>query len=195
MVKEDFGLYQSQINTDVSFTGFMAAVVMFFTGLLLTTFSSFDILIKVPISFLIISTFGFLYSSLVLVNATTEISQKNLPKAKKHMLLGYSLSEYVGVYLLVLAIPLVINIITKDLFLRSITLISSLLGLSIYQFSHLSMLEKHYKKGYNLISVLIILFGLGLFFAQIKDYYFVHLALLFLIFISYVTYTAIKKSS
>ena len=42
-------LYQTQIQTDVSFTAFMTAVTMFFTGMLLSGFNTYDIYIKVPI--------------------------------------------------------------------------------------------------------------------------------------------------
>ena len=98
MKKEDFGLYQTQLGTDVSFASFLTAVVIFFTGLLLSQYNSFDPLIKVPISFLIVSTFGFLYASLILANAASEVSKENKEKYKRHMLTGYILSEYIGVY-------------------------------------------------------------------------------------------------
>ena len=191
--KEDFNLRQTQLHINVSFTAFMTAVVVFFTGLLLTKFESFDISVKIPILFLIISMFGFLYSTLVFSNAAEDISQKRLNKAMSHMLLGDVLSEYLGVYFLILSIPLVINIITSDLFLRIVTLIVSLAGLIIYQFSHVSIIERHFEKTYHIFSIIIILFGLILFLAQLYNLYFIPISTFFIIFMLIITYFAVKK--
>ncbi|MBI4150372.1 hypothetical protein HY488_03135 [Candidatus Woesearchaeota archaeon] len=192
--KEDLGLYQSQVQTDVSFTAFMTAVVVFFTGLLLTEFESYDISIKVPISFLIISIFGFLYSTMIFSNAAGEINQGRLAKAKKHLLLGDILSEYLGVYLLIISLPLIINVITTDTFLRGVTVVSSLAGLALYQFSHFSVLEQHFKEGYDVFAAAILLFAIGLFFAQLFKWYFAQLSIVFLLFVLYITYLAIKRN-
>ncbi len=195
MKKEEFGLYQTQIGTDVSFASFLTAVVMFFTGLLLSQYDSFDVLIKVPISFLIISTFGFLYASLILANASSEVSKENKEKYKKHVLHGYILSEYIGVYLLILSIPMIINAVTHDAYLRIVALTSSLIGLFIYQFSHFSILERNFKKSYKLIASVIILLGIGLFFAQVYNFYFIPFSLFTLFFVLLIAYLAKRKTN
>lgn len=192
--KEDLGLFQTQIQTNVSFTSFFSAVVIFFVGLLLSKFETYDLSIKVPITFLIISVFGFLYATLVFANASEEISQKRVEKFKKHMLLGDALSEYLGIYMLVLSMPLAINVITTDTFLRAATISSALIGLAIYQFSHFSVLERHFKQTHYLISTAIIASGIILYLAQIYSYYFIQLATLFIVFIALITYLASKKN-
>ncbi|MBW2993577.1 hypothetical protein KY317_03320 [Candidatus Woesearchaeota archaeon] len=192
--KEDLGIYQTQVQTNVAFTAFMTAVVVFFTGLLLTKFSAYDISIKIPIAFLIISVFGFLYSTLVFANASEAVSKKKIDVFRKHMKLGDILSEYLGVYFLILSIPLVINVITGDLFLRIVTLIASLAGLSIYLFSHLSVMERHFIRGHKFISLGIIAFGIVLFFTHLYKFYFVQFSAACIIFIVIITYFATRRN-
>lgn len=192
--KEDFSLLQTEVQTDVTFTSFMVAVVTFFTGLLITRFEAYDISIKIPISFLIISMFGFLYSTMIFSNAAEEVTKGNAVKCKQHLLLGDILSEYLGVYLLIISIPLIINVITTDTFLRYVTLVSSLAGLAIYQFSHFSVIERHFRERYDVFSFLIVTFGLGLFVSQTYAFYFAPFALVFLAFVLSITYLAAKRN-
>ena len=189
---DTLGLYQTEVQTYVSFTSFMTAVVVFFTGIILTQLKSYDITIKVPITFLIISMFGFLYSTLIYTNAAADVRERKIEKADKHILFGDILSEYLGIYLLVFSIPLVINVITTDEFLRVVTFLSSLGGFAIYQFSHFSVLERHFKNDHKKLSSIIILFGFLLFISQIYAFYFVEIATLFIVFILCITYLATK---
>lgn len=92
-----------------------------------------------------------------------------------------------------LSIPLVINAITTDVYLRWVSLLSSLGGFAIYQFSHFSIIERHFKKTYDKISMALIAFGLVLFLAQIYEFYFVHIAAIFIVYVMAITYTAKKK--
>ena len=119
-------LYQDEVQVGVSVTSFMTGVTIFFVGLLITKFDSYDTSIKIPILFLILSAFGFLYSTLILANTSSELSRLRTDRFHKSMNLGDSIGEYIGVYFLVLAIPLVINVITNDSFLRISTLLVSL---------------------------------------------------------------------
>jgi len=107
------GLHQTQIQTYVSFTSFMTVVTTFFAGLLLSQINNYAISIKIPIAFLVVSIFGFLYSTLIYTTGADEISNNRLKNAKKSLLIGDIISEYFGVYLLVLSIPLVMNAITS----------------------------------------------------------------------------------
>ena len=193
MRKTDRGLYMDQIQTDVSLLSFMTVISVFFNGLLLTQFDSYDIFIKIPISFLIISTFGFLFATLILGNTTQEIIDGKIEKAKKHMLYGYAISEYIGVYLFVLSITLAINIITPDIYLRIITLFAALGGIALYQFMGFSMLNNHFPKTYTAFSILTLGFGIALFAAQIWRFHFTEASLAFLVFILLITILAPRK--
>ncbi len=192
--KEDISIYLTQAQNNVAFTGFMTAVVVFFNGLLLTNFESYASAIKIPIAFLIISTFGFLYSTLIFANATGEILNNNIKKFRWHEGIGNIISEYFGVYLLIFSIPLIVNMVTSDPFLQIVTATSTFAGLLIYQFSHFSIMERHFGKSHNLVSLLIIGLGIGLVLTQIYQFYFTQLAAVFILFMISIAYRAIRET-
>ena len=103
---------------------------------------------------------AFLFSTLILANTSHKIIEDKFNEAKKHILYGYAISEYFGIYLFVLSIPLVVNVITPDIYLRIITLVAALAGLSFYQFMKFSVLQDHFPKTYKLFSSIILFFGL-----------------------------------
>ena len=180
----DPNLFQNEIQVSVSFTAFMTAVTIFFVGLLITKFESFDISIKIPILFLIISTFGFLYSTLIFANASGQLSHHITKNFFKNMLTGDTISEYLGVYLLVLAVPLVINVITNDSFLRLATLIVALGGLVVYHISGFSLMDRHFRKKHYWGLFLVIILEVALFYTQIYNLiYFVPLAVVLILFL------------
>lgn len=192
--KERFELYQGQVQTYASFSGAMAGVVMFFTGIILTGYTNYDVSIKIPIAFLLVSIFGFLYGTLLYTNASEEVSNYNEEGFRRAIFLGDLISEYLGVYLLVIAIPLTINIVTDDLFLRVVTLLASIVGLAVYQFSKFSMIERHFPRRYQATSVLILIMGVLLFLSQAGTArYFMVLAVIFMVFLTILTYIASKN--
>jgi len=181
------------ISIDVGLLSFMTAVTIFINGLLLTRFDSYDTLIKVPISFLILSMLGFLFSSLIIANTGENIIDNKVNENKKHLLYGYAISEYIGVYLFVLSIPLAVNVITSDLYLRIVTILGTLFGLSVYQFMGFSILERHFPKTHKIFAILVILFGLILFTTQLCNFYFIEFSVIFLVFILFITYLGPRK--
>ncbi len=190
--KQKFSMYLTQAQTNVSFTSFMTAVVVFFTGLLIASFNQFDITIKIPIAFLIISTFGFLYSTLIFANAGGKAVGEDEKEFQRHMFMGDVISEYLGVYLLIFSIPLVIGVITNDIFLGIVAIVSALLGLAIYQFSGFAIIERHFKK-HNMVSTVILCFGILLLLSQFFKYHFELVSVLFLVLLLGVTYFSTKK--
>ena len=70
---EEKSLRMVEIQTDVSLISFLSVIAVFFAGSLLPKFDSYDLSISIPISFLVISTFGFLFSALILSNASAKI--------------------------------------------------------------------------------------------------------------------------
>ena len=194
MNEENKGQYISQIGVDVSLISFMAVISVFFSSTLIPKFDSYNLFIKVPLSFLIISTFGFIFSALILSNTIQELIHNNFEKAKKHILYGYIISEYIGIYLFILSIPLLVNIITTDFYLRIVTLLSALLGITFYQFMRFSILQTHFPKTHKIFSILVVLFGLLLFFSQTYGLYFVEISTVFLIFILLLTCLAPNKN-
>lgn len=183
-------LYQDEVQTGVNVTAFMTGVTIFFTGLLITKFESYDISIKIPILFLILSTFGFLYATLIYANASGDLARLQTARFHKEMNLGDSIGEYVGVYFLVLAIPLVMNVVTSDVFLRVSTLIVALGGLLVYHASGFSIMQNHYSKKHYLLFAILIALETALFFTQKMTNAFVTLATLLIIFLLGIAYLA-----
>jgi len=194
MVKEEvLSLYQDEVQTSVNVTAFMTGVTIFFTGLLITKFDSYDLSIKIPILFLLISTFGFLYSTLIYANASGEITRYNKgSRFNKNMNIGDSIGEYIGVYFLVLSIPLVINSITTDAFLRLATLIVSLMGLIVYHLSGFSIMERHYPKAHKIILLFIVILEVSLYLTQ-RTEYFVYISVIMILYLMTITFFSRNK--
>ena len=190
MDSENKNLQLEEISIDVSLISFLTVISVFFIGALLPNFNSYDLSIKIPISFLIISTFAFLFSALILSNSTQKIVKGEFEKLKKYLNYGYAISEYLGVYLFILCIPLTINIITTDTYLRGITFFSAILGMGLYQFMGFSLLENYFSKTHRLFSVLTLLFSIALFTSQIYVFHFTLVSILFLSFIFLLTFLA-----
>ena len=188
MTIDDKNLLMSQMQTDVSLVSFLSVISVFFLGALLPQFSSYDLSVKIPVSFLVISTFAFLFSGLILSNTCQRIFEGNLEKTKKYLVWGYAIAEYMGVFLFVVSVPLVMSIITTDLYLRVITFCSAILGIGFYQFMGFSLLESHFTKSSKLFSIFMILFGIGLFASQVFAFHFTLISIIFILFILLITY-------
>lgn len=184
---EEKNLLMNQVQTDVSLISFLSVISVFFIGALLPQFNSYDISVKIPISFLVVSTFALLFSGLILSNSSQKIIAGDHKQIKKHLQWGYAISEYMGVFLFVISAPLAMSIITNDTYIRVITFSSAIIGIAFYQLMGFSLLENHYTKSSKTISVLIVLFGMLLFLSQLLNIYFTVVATLFLFFVFCIT--------
>jgi len=187
MTTDDKNLLTNQVQTDVSLISFLSVISVFFIGALLPQFNSYDLSVRIPISFLIVSTFALIISGLILSNASQKIIEGNSQKVKKYLAWGYAISEYMGVFLFIISVPLAMSIITADLYLRIITFVSAILGLGFYQLMGFSLLDNNFTKSSKLISILIILFGIALFVSQVLAFHFTLVSIVFLLFILLIT--------
>jgi hypothetical protein len=194
MNAEDKNLLMNQVQTDVSMLSILSVISVFFIGALLPQFNSYDLSVKIPISFLIITTFAFLFSGLILSNGAQKIVSGDVRETERHLAYGYAIAEYLGVFLFVLSVPLAISIVTADLYLRIITFCAAVLGIGFYQFMGFSLLNDHFSKKNKLFSVIVILFGTALFLSQIYAFHFTVISVLFLLFLLLITILAPIKS-
>lgn len=157
-----------EVEVGVTFASFMSAVTLFFTGLLIAQFRSFDITIKIPLLFLIISTFSFIFSASIYSNAGVEVTAHRFQAVQKYLSYANNILEFLGLYLFILATPLVIGAVTKDSFLRVATIVIALTGLTLYSQSDFSILHKELpnKAHKLLITLMIVLLGLTLYLSQ-----------------------------
>lgn len=136
---------RSEIITGVTFATFMGAVSLFFTGLLIAQYNTFDKTIRIPVLFLIISTFSYIFSAAIYSNAGTEVTAGHTSKVGKYLIYANNIFEFLGLYLFIIATPLVIGAVTKDSFLRIATAIVALSGLALYSSSDFSVMHKELK--------------------------------------------------
>lgn len=166
MEKEEFPeiekVRQSGHEMAVAFSSMFTAATTFFTGILIQQYSSAGVSFDIPILMLIISTFGFLYATLVYSNINGMLYRDQFNKAKQSSILGNVLSEYIGVYFLILAIPLIINEVSQDVYIRAAVCVFDIIGLLIYHFSGFSIMERHYKKYHTLFVVTIVVLEIAL---------------------------------
>ena len=136
-------LYMGETDISVSFTSFMAAVVFFFIGLLLTGDPELQVRLRVPLIFLFLSALGFLYSTIIYANASGELSRLRKHSFNRQISAGNIISEYFGVYCLIFAIPITILGYSPDRVLAVIILILSSTGFFMYHYLGYSILERY----------------------------------------------------
>jgi hypothetical protein len=139
-------LYMGEASTSVSLMSFMTALVFFFAGLLLTGSAENQVRLRVPLSMLFLSAFGFLYATLIYANATGEIARRHRHGFDRQMSVANVVSEYFGVYGLVLAIPLTVLGYSPDRPLAMIVLILAVTGLWFYHSLGYSIMERYYSR-------------------------------------------------
>lgn len=167
--QEEISFIQNGAVVSVAFSSGFTAVTTFFTSIIISQYKSFNPSINIPTLFLIISTFGFLYATLAYSNVTGLLLKGRRRRSKKCGIIGNVLSEYLGVYFLILAIPLVINVVSSDAFLRSATTLIDLGGLFVYHVSGISIMERNYQRFHLLFLFIIIFLELGLIIFQFTN--------------------------
>jgi hypothetical protein len=74
------------------------------------------------------------------------LNRKKVQGAKESGIWGNIVSEYIGVYFMILAIPLVVNLISLNPYLRAGAFIFDMLGLIVYHLSGFSIMEQNFER-------------------------------------------------
>jgi hypothetical protein len=172
---------------------FVTVVISLFGGLLLTQYDTFNASIKVPLSFFIVSLTALLISTLMLANSSEDILEGNEKKVRKHLAFGYAISEYLGIYPLLIALPMSILVITSDVYLRVIVVLVAVAGMATYHYSGLSLLEKHFPKARHPITVISIVLLLAMIISQWLQSYQVFVASITLIILTIFVVQALRN--
>ena len=157
-----------EVSVGVTFASLMGAVALFFTGAVISQYKSFEGTMQIPLLFLIISTFGYIFSASIYSNAGTEVTLGRIDNVKKYLIFANNIFEFIGLYLLIISTPLVIGALTDDVFLRISTIVISLTALALYSSSPFSVLHAESKKiiKKHLLTSLIVFISLLLYGAQ-----------------------------
>jgi len=157
-----------EISVGVTFASFMSAVTLFFAGAVISQYKNFDDSIKIPLLFLIISTFSFIFAASIYSNAGLEVTANRPGRIKRYLIYANNILEFLGLYLFIIATPMVISALTKDDFLRVTTITVALVGLFFYSQSEFSILE-HETRSHSVkiaIATIITMLAMCLYFAQ-----------------------------
>lgn len=130
-------------STGVAFSSFMTAVVVFFAGLLLTGPADVQERLRVPLVLLFVSAFGFLYGTLIYANASGDIARRDPSGFERAMSHGNVVTEFFGVYGLVLAIPLAVLGYSPDRPVAVAVLVVAAAGFALYHALGYSILQRY----------------------------------------------------
>jgi len=164
----DKSSYNWEVSIGVTFASLMGAIALFFTGAVIAQYKSFDGTMRIPLLFLIISTFSYIFAASIYSNAGTEITLNKIGKVKEYLVYANNIFEFLGLYLLIIATPLVVGSLTDDNFLRISTICVALVGLTLYSSSTFSILHAEVKSLANkhMLTALIILMATFLYASQ-----------------------------
>lgn len=159
-------LYQNAV-IGLTLAGFLGTAALFFAGLLITQVNSFNNSIRLPIVYLICCTVGLVYAAIIYANIAGHTKDEAWGLADRHNHYANVISEFVGVNVFLLSMPMVINAITKDMLIRVTVSVVILLSLFVYTNSVFSILSRIYSGTRLLLtSVAISIWGTSLLIIQ-----------------------------
>ena len=187
--------YSIEVQSGVAFGGLFSTLTVFFTGLLISNYASFPTYVRVPLLFLIISTFGFVFATLIYANASGKLTTNKIEECRKALNSADVLSEFMGVYALLISIPLVIPIVTRDVFLVGSVFAADALGLIIYHMSGFSIIQSYFPKTHYLIALFLIVLTLSMLMllGSIYQPYLLVLVAITVIFLVLISLLTLKK--
>jgi N-acetylglutamate synthase-like GNAT family acetyltransferase len=169
-MQEDKSTFIAELEVGASYASLMSATSLFFTGILISQYKSFSATIKVPLIYLIISTFSFIFAATIYSNAGSELTLNRMRAVEKYMIYAKNIVELMGLYLFILAVPLVIGAVTQDSFLRTSTIVIAIVGFTFYSQSKFSILEKELSPRYKrYLSTVVVLLALLLYYTQSRS--------------------------
>jgi hypothetical protein len=170
----DPNVSMNEVGISVSTMSFLATVVFFLIGLLMNNKSAdADLFVKLrlPMLFLFISSFGFMFSTLIYGNASGDIARLNEKNFSRQMTIANIISEYLGVYMLCYAMPILVLGYLPDKLLSIFVLVVEVLGFSAYHIFGYSILERYFSKTKT---IFIMASGVALQLASFLSFYFVY---------------------
>jgi GNAT superfamily N-acetyltransferase len=166
-MRDDKSTFIAELEVGASYASLMSATSLFFTGILISQYRSFNATIKVPLIYLIISTFSFIFAATIYSNAGNELTLNRTKAVEKYMIYAKNIVELLGLYLFILAVPLVIGSVTQDSFLRTSTIVVAIVGFTMYSRSKFSVLDKELSLRHKqYLSTVIVILALLLYYTQ-----------------------------
>lgn len=165
--KNDY--YQESV-IGVTLSGFLGTVALFFASILITQINSLNNAIRLPIVYLVVSTVGLVFSAIIYANISGHVTAEKWRHARRHNDIANILSEFLGVNLFLISLPMVITAITSDPLIRTAIYLVVLGGLFAYTASPYGLLSRYYSMAKTIfISAMITLGASALLISQTID--------------------------
>jgi hypothetical protein len=136
-------LATARIAAGVMTTALMTAVVVFIVTVMLSSHGH-GVPIDPPLLLLVTSALGFIYGTLIYANAYPRYTDES--KFNRQMHCGNAVSEMLGVYPLVLALPLSILYVVSSNTIQIATIVLATVAFVGYHVSSYSLLERFVQK-------------------------------------------------
>ncbi len=134
---------EASIGLDLS--AFIGTANLFFTGLVILNLSNLPSVVQLPVVYLVVSAVSFIISSVIYANISGMHRQSVL--RDKMMRVANWVSEYPGIYLFLIAIPLVILGVTTDFIVQLATAFACYGALILYSVSPYSLDHRRFQGG------------------------------------------------
>jgi hypothetical protein len=107
---------EARLNTGLGFVGWFLSIDAFLLGILLANYGNFGTQSRIPIFYLVCSLVGLIQAARFYRDASgsTEYASNVGINARKMFELGNIISDYIGINLLIGAIPLMVCLLIKD---------------------------------------------------------------------------------
>lgn len=152
---------ESSIGLDVS--AFVGTANLFFTGLVILNLQSLPSIVHLSVVYLIVSAVAFIISSVIYANVVGTGTQHAL--RERMVQTANWVSEYPGVYLFMIAIPLLVLGVTNVLLVQVATAVACYGSLLLYSMSPFSIDHRRYRDGLDraAYSALLAVFCIGVY--------------------------------
>lgn len=177
---------QEEAQTGLDLCAFIGTSNLFFNGLVILNLSTLPKIVELSVVYLTISAISFVLAAVIYANiAGTENSN---PIKNTMIEIGNWLSEYLGIYLFLISIPLLILGVTDSLLVQITTMLACYTGLLLYSMSPFSLDERRFGAGWDRIlnTILLVLFTFGIYVVGIfYPEYLLESGVVFLVFLAF----------
>jgi len=138
---------EARLSTGLSFVGLFLGIDAFLIGIFLANYSNFGVRFRVPILFLVTSLVGFTLAARFYRDGSgsTEYAKETVGlTARKMYELGNIVSEFVGVNMLIFAIPIMISLLINDTFVVYTTALLVSITFGLYLMSEYTIVARRY---------------------------------------------------
>jgi len=153
----------TEANIGLTLCSFLGTACFFFTGLVMLNLSSLPFVVQLPVVYLVVSAVAFIIASVIYANISgmdeQAVSRSSMIQAANWI------SEYPGIYLFLIAIPLIILGVTESMLVQYATAIACYGSLLLYSISPFSLDHRRFTHRVSraINTLLLLIFSVGVY--------------------------------